>query len=171
MPIGAIKEFQVVATGASAEFGRAAGGFVNAITKSGTNEFHGDLFHFQRLEKLTSNTADGKPLKDFHREQFGGAIGGPIVHDKVFFFGTFEQITGNLTRPNLSEAIGTPCSVQTPTILANEALINGSADCQRLALLNFFRTTRGQDDGQPVKKAYHHVRLPGQTGLENQSWQ
>lgn len=152
VPIGAIKEFQVVATGASAEFGRAAGGFVNAITKSGTNELHGDLFHFQRLEKLTSNTADGKPLKDFHREQFGGSIGGPIVRDKVFFFGTFEQILGNLTRPNLSEAIGTPCSVQTPTIQANEALINGSADCQRLALLNFFRTSRGQEEGLPVKK-------------------
>jgi len=152
VPIGAIKEFQVVATGASAEFGRAAGGFVNAITKSGTNELHGDLFHFQRLEKLTSNTADGKPLKDFHREQFGGSIGGPIVRDKVFFFGTFEQILGNLTRPNLSEAIGAPCSVQTPTIQANEALINGSADCQRLALLNFFRTSRGQEEGRPVKK-------------------
>lgn len=152
VPIGAIKEFQVVATGASAEFGRAAGGFVNAITKSGTNQIHGDLFHFQRLEKLTSNTADGKPLKDFHREQFGGSIGGPIVKDKVFFFGTFEQITGNLTRPNLSQPIGAPCSVQTPTIVANEALINSNADCQRLALINFFKTTRQQDEGLPVKK-------------------
>ncbi|HMV85892.1 MAG TPA: carboxypeptidase regulatory-like domain-containing protein [Blastocatellia bacterium] len=152
VPIGAIKEFQVVATGANAEFGRAAGGFVNAITKSGTNQLHGDLFHFQRLEKLTSNTSDGKPLKDFHREQFGGSIGGPIIREKLFYFGTFEQIKGNLTRPNLSAAIGTPCSVQTPTIQANEALINGSADCQRLALLNFFKTTRGQDEGLAVKK-------------------
>ncbi|MDQ3011977.1 MAG: carboxypeptidase regulatory-like domain-containing protein, partial [Acidobacteriota bacterium] len=152
VPLGAIKEFQVIASGANAEFGRAGGGFVNVITKSGTNEFHGDLFHFQRLEKLTSNTADGKPLKDFHREQFGGSFGGPIVREKAFFFGTFEQIFGNLTRPNLSEAIGTPCSNQTPTIQANEALINGSADCQRLALLNFFKTTRQQDEGLPVKK-------------------
>src|SRR5215471_13987053 len=148
----AVKEFQVVATGASAEFGRSGGGIINVITKSGTNKFNGSLFHFQRLEGLTSDTSDGKPLKDFHREQFGGNIGGPIKRDRAFFFANFEQINGNLTRPNLSEAIGTPCSVQTPTIQANEALINSSSDCQRLALLNFFKTTRQQDEGLPVKK-------------------
>src|SRR5207247_2857739 len=63
----AVKEFQVIATGASAEFGRTAGGVVNVITKSGTNEVHGSLFHYQRLEALTSNTSDGKPLDDFRR--------------------------------------------------------------------------------------------------------
>ena len=119
----ALKEFQVIPTGASAEFGRAAGGIVNAITKSGTNELHGSLFHFQRLEALTSNTSDGKPLQDFHREQFGGNIGGPIKTDRAFYFANFEQITGNLTRPNLSETLGAPCSVQAPTIQANEALM------------------------------------------------
>src|SRR5215813_9470028 len=161
IPIGAIKEFQVVPTGASAEFGRAAGGFVNAVTKSGTNQVHGDIFHFQRLEALTSDTADGKPLKDFHREQFGGNIGGPIKKDRVFYFANFEQITGNLTRPNLSETLGPPCSVQTPTIQANEALIASSADCQRLALLNFFKTTRQQDEGLPVKKPVNTSSLLG----------
>jgi outer membrane receptor for ferrienterochelin and colicin len=156
--LDAIKEFQVVATGASAEFGRTAGGVVNVITKSGTNNFRGTVFHFQRLESLTSDPKDGNGgtvknfLKDFHREQFGGTLGGPIVKDKVFFFGAYEQITGNLTRPGLSAPIGTPCSVQNPTIQANEALINSSADCQRLALLNFFRTTRQSDEGQPIKK-------------------
>lgn len=148
----AIKEFQVVATGAAAEFGRSAGGIINVITKSGTNKVSGSLFHFQRLEALTSNTSDGKPLKDFHREQFGGNIGGPIKKDRAFYFANFEQITANLTRDNLSVPIGAPCSVQNPTIQANEALINSSADCQRLALLNFFKTTRQQDEGLPVKK-------------------
>ncbi len=71
----AVKEFQVVATGATAEFGRTAGGVINVITKSGTNEFHGSLFHYQRLEALTANSSDGKPLTDFHREQFGGTAG------------------------------------------------------------------------------------------------
>ncbi|HEY7183234.1 MAG TPA: TonB-dependent receptor, partial [Blastocatellia bacterium] len=148
----AIKEFQVVATGASAEFGRSGGGVINVITKSGANKLSGSLFHFQRLEALSSNTSDGKPLKDFHREQFGGNIGGPIKKDRVFYFGNFEQITGNLTRPNLSAPIGAPCSVQTPTIQANEALINSSADCQRLALLNFFQASRQQNEGLPIKK-------------------
>jgi len=80
----AVKEFQVVATGASAEFGRTAGGVINVITKSGTNGVHGSAFHFQRMEALTADTSDGKPLTDFHREQFGGTIGGPIKRDKAF---------------------------------------------------------------------------------------
>ena len=146
----AVKEFQVVAQGANAEFGRTAGGVVNVITKSGTNDFHGSLFEYQRLEGLTSNTSDGKPLTNFRREQFGGTLGGPLVKDKAFFFLAFEGIRENLQRPNLSDPIGSPCSVQTPTLAANEALINGSPDCQRLALLNFFRTTRGQQEGLPV---------------------
>jgi len=149
--LDAVKEFQVVANGAAAEFGRTAGGVVNVITKSGTNEAHGSLFYFQRLEGLTSNTSDGKPLDDFHREQFGGTLGGPIVKDRLFFFGAIEGIRENLLRPNLSEAIGTPCPVSSPTLGANEGLINSNADCQRLALLSFFKASRGADEGQPVK--------------------
>jgi hypothetical protein len=151
----AVKEFQVIATGASAEFGRTAGGVVNVITKSGTNDFHGSLFHFQRFEALTADTSDGQPLTDFHREQFGGTLGGPIVKDKVFFFAAFEQIIANLTRANLSVPIGTPCPVSDPTIPGDEALINNSADCQRVALLNFFQDRLGQNEGLPVE---HPIR-------------
>jgi len=146
----AVKEFQVIATGASAEFGRTAGGVVNVVTKSGTNQVKGSLFHHQRVEGLTSKTADGKPLTDFHREQFGGTVGGPVKQNKAFYFFALEGVRENLQRANLSEAIGTPCPVSAPTLAANEALINGSADCQRLALLQFFRTRRGQEEGQPV---------------------
>ncbi|HKE58847.1 MAG TPA: carboxypeptidase regulatory-like domain-containing protein, partial [Pyrinomonadaceae bacterium] len=157
----AVKEFQVVANGASAEFGRTAGGVINVITKSGTNDVHGSVFYFQRLEALTANTSDGKPLKDFHREQYGGTIGGPIKKDKAFFFFAFEGIRENLQRPNLSEPIGTPCPVSAPTIGANEGLINGSADCQRLALLNFFRTTRQQEEGLPIKHKVQNEAILG----------
>jgi hypothetical protein len=150
IPLDAVKEFQVVATGATAEFGRTAGGIINVISKSGTNEVHGSLFYFQRLEALSAHTSDGKPLKDFNRKQFGGTIGGPIKKNRSFFFFAFEGIRENLSRANLSEPIGTPCSVAAPTIIANEALINGSADCQRLALINFIKTTRNTDEGLPV---------------------
>src|SRR5215470_15215310 len=146
----AIKEFQVVATGASAEFGRTAGGVVNVVTKSGTNDLHGSLFHYQRLEALTAHTSDGKPLKDFRREQSGGSIGGPNVKNKAFFFGTFEQIFENLRRDNLSTAIGTPCSISAPVVGVNDGLIAGSADCQRLALVNFFKTRFSQDENLPI---------------------
>lgn len=147
----AVKEFQVVATGASAEFGRTAGGVINVITKSGTNDVHGSGFYFQRLEALTANTSDGKPLKDFHREQYGGTVGGPFSKDKAFYFLAFEGIRENLDRANLSEPIGTPCAIATPTIGANEGAINASADCQRLALINFFRASRNQEEGLPVQ--------------------
>jgi outer membrane receptor protein involved in Fe transport len=147
----AVKEFQVVATGANAEYGRTAGGVVNVITKSGTNDVHGSLFHFQRLEGLTSDLSDGSTLDGFHREQFGGTIGGPIKKDKAFFFIAAEGITGNFERANLSAPIGTPCPVTTPTLQANEALINQSPDCQRLALLNFIQARTGQNEGLPVE--------------------
>lgn len=152
IPLDAVKEFQVVATGATAEFGRSAGGIINVISKSGTNEVHGSLFHFQRLEALTANTADNKPLQGFHREQYGGTIGGPIKRDKAFVFFALEGIRENLDRENLSVPLGTTaCPVAAPTILANEAQINANADCQRLALLNFMRTNRSQEEGAPIQ--------------------
>lgn len=166
IPLDAVKEFQVVATGASAEFGRTAGGVINVITKSGTNEVHGNLFHFQRLEGLTANGSDGQPLTDFRREQFGGTIGGPIKKDKAFVFFAVESIRERLTRPNLSVPIGTPCTVATPTILANEALIDGSPDCQRLALINFFRTSRNQEEGLPVQRPIRNTALLGKLDLD-----
>ena len=158
----AVQEFQVVATGATAEFGRSAGGIINVITKSGTNNLNGSLFYFQRLEGLTSNTSDGKPLTDFNRKQFGGTIGGPIKRDKHFFFFAFEQIFEDLTRPNLSEQLGAvPCPVAAPTILANEALINSNQDCQRLALLNFYRTSLQQEEGLPIKRTVNNSAFLG----------
>ena len=160
----AVKEFQVVATGANAEYGRTAGGIVNVITKSGTNDLHGSLFHFQRLEALTSNTSDGKPLKDFHREQFGGTLGGPIRKDKAFFFLAVEHINENLTRDNLSAPLGS-CPVGSPTIFANADLIGSNPECQRLALLDFFRTSLNQDEGQPVKHSISNT-----AALANLDW-
>jgi hypothetical protein len=167
IPLEAVKEFQVVATGANAEFGRTAGGVINVISKSGTNNVHGSLFYFQRLEALTAHTSDGKPLKDFRREQFGGTVGGPIQKDKSFFFFAFEGIREKLTRANLSDPIGTPCAVVTPVITnpADEALINGSADCQRVALINFIQASRGTNEGLPVSHPIRNYALVGKVDV------
>lgn len=163
----AVREFQVVATGANAEFGRTAGGVINVITKSGTNEFHGSLFHYQRLEALTANDSNGQPLTDFRREQFGGTIGGPIKRDKAFFFFASENIFERLTRANLSVQVGpTPCPLAAPTIVANEALINSNFDCQRLALINFFRTSRNQEEGLPIERPIRNNALLGKVDVD-----
>jgi hypothetical protein len=159
--LDAIKEFQVIATGANAEYGRTAGGIINVITKSGTNDLHGSLFYNLRHENLSSNTSDGKELTDFNRHQFGGTIGGPIKKDKVFYFFALESIRENLTRLNLGEPIGTACSVQNPTILADEPLIIGSPDCQRLALLDFMQSRLNQDESLPIDHSIRNTALLG----------
>jgi hypothetical protein len=164
--LDAIKEFQVIATGAPAEFGRTAGGVVNVVTKSGTNTPHGTLFHFQRLESLTSKLSDGSTLDEFHREQWGGTFGGPIKTDKAFFFGALEGITGNFARPNLGRQLGdTPCPVANPSVQQNEALINANADCQRTALLSFFDSRLGMDESLPIEHPIHTVALLGKADI------
>ena len=100
IPQESIKEFQVVASGYSAEFGRSTGGIVNAVTKSGTNEFHGSAFYLARPEKTVRGNSFFDALEDnIKREvhpapaqhQWGGSFGGPIRRDKIFFFGAYEQ--------------------------------------------------------------------------------
>src|SRR6201991_1050416 len=95
----AIREFQVNTSNFSAEYGRSAGGVINAITKSGTNEFHGSAFFYDRnnkwgarnpntfINRLVNGVSTREAFKPTDvRYQFGGALGGPIVKDKVFFF-------------------------------------------------------------------------------------
>ncbi len=135
-----------MASGANAEFGRTGGGVVNVITKSGTNATHGSVFYYQRLAALTANLSNGTPLTDFHREQFGGSVGGPIIKDKLFYFGAGEGIFENFQRPNLSTynsaAVGSaPCPITNPTFRSNitDAQIDANGDCQRLVLINFYQ--------------------------------
>ncbi len=115
----AVKEFQITASGANAEFGRSAGGVINVVTKSGTNAIHGAGFEYFRTEALTAATSDGKPLQDFRRNQFGGSLGGPLIKDKLFFFAAGEGIRENLNRANLSTSLGTPCGIPNPVFGSN----------------------------------------------------
>lgn len=99
-----VKEFQVVPVGASAEFGRSSGGFINAVTKSGTNQFSGAAFLFFRNQNLSSQNPDavdaGLPVEDFTNYQFGGNVGGPIKKDRAFFFFAYERNDGKSSKPN-----------------------------------------------------------------------
>src|SRR5712671_6828283 len=163
----AVKEFQVVASGANPEFGRTAGGVINVITKSGTNDIHGSVFEYFRTEALTAATSDGKPLDNFRRNQFGGSFGGPIIKNKLFFFAAGEGIREDLTRKNLSVALGPACSVATPVAGVDDAAINASPECQRVALLNFFKTApfpsgiQNTDEGTAVDHSIRNAAVFG----------
>ena len=98
--LDAVREFQVVADGAPAEFGRSSSGFVNVVTKSGTNEFHGTAHEYQKWTGLTSRLSDGTRFGGFSQEQFGGTLGGPIKKDKLFFFGAYDQQIFRQTKQN-----------------------------------------------------------------------
>lgn len=117
--VDGIQEFSVLATNYSAEYGRTSGGVINAITKSGTNQFHGNLYGFMRDEGLDARNFFDTTLPPFHRNQFGGSAGGPIIRDKTFIFGDFELIrqdrslTFRNTVPTAAARAGNLCSVPT----------------------------------------------------------
>ena len=91
--VDTVQEFSVQTHGYSAEFGRAAGGVMSTVTKSGTNRIRGSVFEFHRDETLDSKNffATGD-LPDFQRDQYGGTIGGPILSNKLFYFGAYEAL-------------------------------------------------------------------------------
>jgi hypothetical protein len=95
-PVDAIQEFAVQQSNFSAEFGNSGGTIVNVVTRSGTNEYHGELFEFLRNNVLSANTffanAAGLAQPHLTRNDFGGTIGGPILKNKTFFFFDFNGI-------------------------------------------------------------------------------
>ena len=96
VPLDSIQEFSILTNNFTAEFGRASGGVVNVVTKSGTNEIHGTAYEFNRVSDLSSNTFNNNaydlPKSVFVRNQFGYSAGGPIKKDKLFVFSSTEWV-------------------------------------------------------------------------------
>ena len=91
--VDAIQEFSVVTSNYSAEYGRTSGGVINAISRAGTNRFHGSAYEFLRNSALDArNFFDPAKIPEFRRNQFGGSFGGPIVKDRTFIFGDYEGL-------------------------------------------------------------------------------
>jgi outer membrane receptor protein involved in Fe transport len=88
----AVQEFEVNTSGYEAEFGRAQGGVVNVITRSGTNAFDGRAFWFRRDDALDSSNVKDQDVPKLSRNQWGGTLGGPVQRDRLFFFGSFERL-------------------------------------------------------------------------------
>lgn len=93
--VDTVREFQVLVNNYSAEYGRSSGGIVTAVTRSGSNTLHGSAFEFNRNSRFDSRTYFDDPSKDIpelKRNQFGGQVGGPILKDRTFFFGSYEGL-------------------------------------------------------------------------------
>ncbi|MCB9384848.1 MAG: TonB-dependent receptor [Bryobacterales bacterium] len=129
----ALEEFSVLTNNFSAEYGRNSGAVVNAVTKSGTNQFHGSLWEFLRNDALDARSYFGISKSKLRRNQFGATTGGPIVRNKAFFFGSYEgvrQRTGgtvsNLVVPTAGERAGdfSGSSLQPKDPLTNQAFAN-----------------------------------------------
>ena len=103
----AIREFSVQTNNFSAQFGRNSAGVVSVLTKSGTNAFHGSVFEFFR-DKNFNATIHLQPTKlDYNQHRFGATLGGPVLHDKLFFFGSFagfRYISDNVLNPTVPSA-------------------------------------------------------------------
>jgi len=114
--VDAIQEFSVLTGNYSAEYGKTSGGVVNAITRSGTNQFHGSAYEFIRNSALDArNYFDAATIPPFRQNQFGVSAGGPIIKNNTFIFGDYEGIR---------ESKGVTTSNVVPSTNARNGILN-----------------------------------------------
>jgi hypothetical protein len=119
----ALQEFKVETSSVPAQYGQHSAGAVNAVTKSGTNEYHGDLFEFVRNKIFNARNAFAPERDGLKRNQFGGVLGGPIIKNKLFFFGG-DQFTRTRSAPATTIEF-----VPTAQMLAGDFTTIASAAC------------------------------------------
>ncbi|MCC7157442.1 MAG: TonB-dependent receptor [Bryobacterales bacterium] len=132
----AVQEFQVLSNGFSAEFGRAMGGVVNTVTRSGANDIHGTAYWFFRNRTLnaTDRYANGMNAPEW-RHQAGASLGGPIKRDKLFYFGNFEIVKRNF--PALNRIINNNLTDPTGNFIPPAACTAAAAQCS--TAINFIQ--------------------------------
>src|SRR5467141_887635 len=134
--VDAIQEFSVLTSNYSAEYGKTSGGVVNAITRSGTNQIHGSAYEFVRNSALDArNFFDDptQPIPPYKRNQFGGAVGGPILKNRTFFFADYEA---NRSNKGISTVATVPSANARNGILADGTVI--TVDPSAAAYLTFY---------------------------------
>lgn len=152
--VDSIQEYRVMTSNYSAEFGESAGAVTAVETKSGTNTFHGNAWEFLRNDKLNANTffnnRQGVVRPPFRRNEFGATFGGPIVHNKTFFFADYQGI--RLAQPQT-------ITTTIPTLALRQMAITGDFSGLGTPIYNPFSTTTGID-GQTVRVAFPNNRIP-----------
>jgi len=140
--VDAIQEFSVITGNYSAEYGKTSGGVVNAVTRSGTNSFHGSAYEFIRNSALDArNYFDLGSIPPFKRNQFGGAVGGPIIKNKTFFFADYEGIR---------QAKGISALTTVPSLNARQGILSTgkvTVDPAAAAYLAFYHLPNGPTEG------------------------
>src|SRR5436309_4964889 len=126
----ALQEFKVETSAMQAQYGFHATAAVNVVTRSGSNEFHGDLFEFVRNYKFNARDAFAKQRDTYKRNQFGGVIGGPIMKDKLFFFGGYQRTSLR------SDGIQNTAFIPTPAALNGDFTALASPACNNGGLIN-----------------------------------
>src|SRR5580693_7287807 len=138
--VDAIQEFKVQTSAYSAEFGRGNGAILNAVIKSGTNGFHGDVYEFLRNEKFDARNAFDTSRQPYKQNQFGATLGGPLIKNRTFFFGDYEGLRIRQATPFL-ELISTPAEVPQLT----GGVVSGGGDFSaNLAGPTTFQDSNGQ---------------------------
>jgi len=117
IPQGAVQEFQAVSSGYAAEYGRSTGGVLNVITKSGSNDVHGGAFYQNRDRNFSADNPIFKRQPSESLQQLGGNIGGPVIRDRMFFFGAAEHQRANTP----AQVIFTALQGITPNAATQEA--------------------------------------------------
>ncbi len=109
----AVEEFRLITSNYNAEYGRSSGGVINVVTKSGGNGFHGSLYDYLRNDALDARSFFQPSVTKLRQNQFGGSLGGPIRHDKLFFFGSYQgertrssQFANNARTPTTAQRSG-----------------------------------------------------------------
>ena len=122
--LDSIAEFRILTSNFDAEYGDYSGGLVTVVTKSGTNSLHGDAFDYLRNTDLDARSFFDINRNAFQQNQFGGTLGGPIRHDKVFFFTDYQGTRSNIGQsggaipvPSAAERSGDFSAVESATIL------------------------------------------------------
>jgi hypothetical protein len=143
--IDSLAEFRILTNNTDAEYGNYAGAQVNVVTKSGTNRFHGNAFEFLRNTDFDAkNYFDANGRGAYHQNQFGGTFGGPIIHDKLFFFADYQ---GNRVIQAVPQTIlGVPsAAMETGELSGVEGSLTGTV--QGTAWANQLDTQLGQPAG------------------------
>ena len=144
-----VREFQVINNGVSAEFGGSAGGAINVVTKTGSNQFHGTAFTFFQNEHLNARSPFDSERLPFRRYQPGASLGGPILHDKLFFYAAAEQ--ENFVADERSDIDPVAAS------RINTALASGSAPRLRVRRLTAKPFRTGADETELAGKLTYLV--------------